>query len=45
MIKKIKTLMALLGGFVLCFSPAFASEADLLVPSIKTESHSIICCY
>ncbi len=38
MIKKLKTLMSVLGVILLSVSPALASEADLFVPSIKSES-------
>ncbi len=36
--KKITSAMALLFSFAFAFSPAFASEADLIVPSIKDVS-------
>ena len=38
MIKKFTSLMALFTMFAIGISPAFASEADLVVPSIKTIS-------
>ena len=38
MIKKFTSLMAMLMAFVISVSPAFASEADLLVPDVKAIS-------
>lgn len=38
MTKKITSLMALFSMFAIGFSPAFASEADLVVPGIKAVS-------
>ncbi len=40
MIKKFTSLMALLTMFAVGISPAIASEADLVVPSIKSLSPS-----